>query len=41
MLGFSTKVTFKHKNKTYVGRICIVNDDGTYDVITTGPDGCM
>ena len=41
LLEFSTKVEFMYKGKKHVGRICVCNDDGTYDVVTTGEDGSL
>lgn len=41
MLDFSTKVKFKYKGDVLIGRICVVHDNDTYDVLTTGELGGM
>ena len=41
MIEFSTKVTFMYNGKKFIGRICNQNEDGTYDVVTTGEDGAL
>lgn len=40
-MGFSTKVSFIYKNKKFIGRICNVLENDTYEVLTTGEDGAL